>query len=526
MPIISIIEQPANNDLKAAYRPVVFKVNATRTDGNALPPVVYCDIYVNGIFYKSAPKTQYSVLNSTNTTWQFDIMDACQEELKAFLASNGGTSIVQGSTIMASIYCKFRSSGYDADGFLVPEGTAPVQGTGTTNPVAGTGTQSNTFYVANSVLQHEQNQSLSGHLGYYKSGTWDPNCFPLTHRQGYKVCAGDSDYFPVANLSSKDLLCIKLFYKNKGDSVYSSISKCGAASCTAVSIPTLSFADAIVGTAYSKTVPLGGTAPFTLSSFSSPAAWLEANIVGSDLVFSGTPAAGDVGTNIAVNFIVTNACGSASAYKSINVVSGCTAVGVQGTPALPDAYSDQAYSAAIILTGTGPYTLSAITKPDWMIIDISDNEVIFSGTPAIGDVGTGITVGFTVSNACGSDDYSDTIDVIQSGTRFGDTTINSGDALNESETANIIGGAPGATVTVTLDTLTNNNGGQLKVNGLQAFQGNTWNIVLDSSGNGSFDADIVGLNHPSTAILGHFTITSVTAGTIGTPNSYQISKAF
>jgi len=527
MPIISIIEQPSANALKAAYRPIVFVVRASRTDGNAKPPIVYCDIYIDDVFYKTQERTIYKTLNSTNSDWQFDIMDAVQEVLSSTIQQNGGSAIVKDSLAMRSVYCKFRSSGYDVNSFITSEGTAPVQGTGTVNPVAGTGTQSNSFFGVISTLQHEQNQDAATHLGYYKTGTWDANVFPLTHRKpGYKVCKGDSDYFPIVNLSSKDPLCLKLFYKKRGDAAYSSVQQCGSSTCAAVSIPTISFADAIVDTPYSKTVPLGGTAPFNLSSFSSTAAWLRADIVGSDLVFSGTPAAGDVGTNKAVNVIVTNACGSASAYKSISVVSGCTAVGISGTPLLPDAYSDQPYSAAVILTGTGPFNITVQPDVAWLVADISDNEVILTGTPGIGDVGTGITVAFTVTNGCGSVDYSDTIDVIQSGTRFGDTTFNGGDDWNESETANIIGGQPGATITITLDTLTNTNGGQLKVNGLQAFQGYTWNIVLDSNGNGSLDVDIAGLEHPSTSILGHFTVTSVTGGTIGTPNTYQISKAF
>jgi hypothetical protein len=217
MPIISIINQPDINDLKAAYRPIVFTVRASRTDGNAHPPVVYCDIYVNGIYYKSTPKTQYTVLNSTDSDWQFDISNPMQEVLKTFLATNGGSAIVEGTNVMALVYCKFRSSGYNADGFITPEGTAPIQGTGSVDAVAGTGTQSNSFYVPNVVLQHEQNQNLKAHLNFYKNGTWSADVYPLTHRKNnYKICNGDSDYFPVINLSDKDLSCIKISYKLKG----------------------------------------------------------------------------------------------------------------------------------------------------------------------------------------------------------------------------------------------------------------------------------------------------------------------
>lgn len=526
MPIISIIEQPATNALKAAYRPIVFVVRASRTDGNAKPPIVYCDIYVDGIYYKSQERTQYQTLNSTNSDWQFDIMDAVQEILSATIQQNGGTSIVIDSLAMRSIYCKFRSSGYDANSFITAEGTAPIQGTGTVAPVSGTGTQSSSFYAVMSTLQHDQNQDAATHLSFYKTGTWDANVYPLSHRKaGYKVCNGDSDYFPIANLSSMDPLCLKLFYKNKGDLAYSSISKCGESSCTGVSYSAFSFADAIPGTSYSRSIPLSGTGPFTLS-YSSLPSWMTANISGSTLTFSGTAGSGDVGTNIPVNFIVTNACGSASGYKTINVVSDCVGVSISGTAS--DAQEGTAYLIIFTLSGTGPFALSAgPTLPSWMSISLSDNQVSISGTPTSGDVGSSNPIAFSVTNACGSQDFTANISVIATGVRFGTTTFRGGDALTDHETANILGGQPGATLTIVCTDYRNPNGGTLKINGSTVSSVDySFNILLDSSGNGSFDADIYGANHPGTAILGEFTINGTTNGTIGSPPSYIISKTF
>jgi hypothetical protein len=112
--------------------------------------------------------------------------------------------------------------------------------------------------------------------------------------------------------------------------------------------------------------------------------------------------------------------------------------------------------------------------------------------------------------------------------KFGDTTflVNGQPAVNEDEIANLEG-TPGVTVTVTLDTLENDNGGTLEVNGVTAAQGDTWNVVLDGGGVGALNVSILGAaGSPATHILGHFTITSVSAGAIGTPDSYQISKVF
>lgn len=67
MPIQSIIQQPATNSLNAAYQPIVLRVQATSATNDPIPPVVYCDIYVNGVFYRSLSNTQYAQLNDTNS---------------------------------------------------------------------------------------------------------------------------------------------------------------------------------------------------------------------------------------------------------------------------------------------------------------------------------------------------------------------------------------------------------------------------------------------------------------------------
>lgn len=112
--------------------------------------------------------------------------------------------------------------------------------------------------------------------------------------------------------------------------------------------------------------------------------------------------------------------------------------------------------------------------------------------------------------------------------KFGNTTFleNGQPAVNDDEIANIEG-MPGITVTITLDTLTNSNGGTLQVNGTTASQGDTWDVVLDSGGEGILNVSIEGAaGNPGTGMLGHFTITAVSSGSIGIPNTYIISKAF
>jgi len=214
MAIISISQQPLFDAINAAYRPIILKTIATRTDGQPVPPVVYCDIYIGGIYYKSLSKTQYSAVSVGDSEWTFDIADALQEVLSYSIPLYGESLIKLLPNNFRQVYVKFRSSGFDVAGFIVPEGTAPVQGTGSNPPVAGTGTQSNTFYAINATLQHLESQDLATHLNSMKTLTWSGNAYPLTHRPStkYKVCVGDNDYKAIVYLGADGLGGISIDY--------------------------------------------------------------------------------------------------------------------------------------------------------------------------------------------------------------------------------------------------------------------------------------------------------------------------
>lgn len=220
MPITSIPYQPATSQLLAAYRPVVFQVQATRTDGAAQPPYVSCDIYIADLYYKSVIRTAPETITSEYTIFQFDISDALQEYLQPDLATLNNNNVLQAPHMSGKVFCRFRSSGLDVDGFTVEEGTKPVQGTKFTAPIPGSGTQSNTFFAINSSLQHEDNQNLAVHLNAYKTGAWANNAFPLTHRNRYFFCNNDSDHFPF--IYSGDCLAtdIILSYRLRGQTSF------------------------------------------------------------------------------------------------------------------------------------------------------------------------------------------------------------------------------------------------------------------------------------------------------------------
>lgn len=521
MPIGSITLQPVADSLNAAYRPIVFRVTATATTGGT-PPVVYCDIYINGTYYKSLQKTQVS-----SNGWQFDIQDACQEVLKPFIAPNGGTDIVPANSLIASVQCMFRSSGLDpVDGFITPEDTAPIQGTGSVPPTAGTGTASNTFYVVNATLQHDQNQDLEDHLASYKTGVWDANTWPMTHRiNGYRIAPGTSDYFPIVTTGVPS--CVIITYRNKNGST-GSLSQCGATS----SCP-------MVGSIVITTTDNGNGTQSIHVSWGIPDPLLTTVTVQYTINGSGNPYSNHTVAASAQDTFITlplgsydfrlqanGACNtSTSSVQTVGVdPPDCVPLDFPGTPSIGDGNAGSPYDEIIVVDGTLPFIISAVTKPAWMTINVGPSTHL-TGTPVSSDAGTGILVEFTLTNACGSETFSQTIDVT-SGARFTTTTFVSGDTLNVVEIANLLGIA-GSTVLITMDTLTNTNGGTVKVNGSASFAGNTWNVTLNGAGQGTLDVEINGTGTPGTSvIIAHFVISSVNVGSIGTPNSYQISKIF
>lgn len=310
MPIGSIILQPSTDSVFAAYRPIVFQVSATKTDGTSLPPVVYCDVYINNIFYRTISKTQYINNTGTYSVWKFDIQDCCQEVLQKFIPNNSDSTIQNPATVIKSIYCKFRSSGIDTNGFIQPEGTPPIQGTSKNAPVAGTGTQSNTFWVLNAVLQHESNQSLLAHLNYFKVGTWDGSTYPLTERGIYKICKQDSDSFAI--VSNKQPVCVYINYHLRNNLILQTATHCPTV-CVGVSVGSYDLGTATNGVPYNVSIPLSGDAPFTLGTILNKPSWMTVAIItsgggtsdltitaqglggfGYEVTFSGTPIVGDV----------------------------------------------------------------------------------------------------------------------------------------------------------------------------------------------------------------------------------------
>lgn len=424
MAIQSIILQPVENSVYAAYRPVPVRVSATANNGGgAIPPVVYCDIYFNDVFYKTLSKTQYSSLGGSNSEWQFDIQDAAQEYLQKYIAPIGQSTIEEVTEIICAAFCRLRCSGINDDGFIEQDGTIPVQATSSSAATPGTGLQTNTFYIVNSTLQHKDAQDLVTHLSYFKTRTWVPDVHPLSHRlDGYGIGPNSSDQFPILDQGDRTISSIRLNYRNCNQSTFgqASISAGTTPSCSVVISPptaahnlsgwlvSWSLVSGTPNRYFISTPEVSGGAPqeaFT-TEYQLPELSEGEHIVTVRplCLIEGEFYPGPAQTVT----ITVEACADLE-----SIASG-----------LPDAVEGVVYNHSLAVVGSAPLDISIGTKPAWMSIVASGNLVLFSGTPGPGDVGTDIEVSFTVTNCGGpSLDFEETIDVAEAPVGDGTVTI-------------------------------------------------------------------------------------------------------
>lgn len=218
MPITSISYQPPSESINAAYRPIVFRCKAqvpNATSTNYVPPVVYCDIYVGGTYYKTISRSQWITDQNLTPEYEFDIQDAIQELMGYNLPEMNGSVIEEFTQTIKTVFVKFRNAVIDGNGFTKSEQTAPIQGTSNSNPVAGDGEISNEIYVLNSTIQHEENQNLTSLLDSYKTNAWLNDAYPLTKRPKiFKMCKLDSSFFPILSKIFPKKICVKIKKKD------------------------------------------------------------------------------------------------------------------------------------------------------------------------------------------------------------------------------------------------------------------------------------------------------------------------
>lgn len=83
---------------------------------------------------------------------------------------------------------------------------------------------------------------------------------------------------------------------------------------------------------------------------------------------------------------------------------------------MPIALVGQPYSYSVLLSGTGPHTLTDLVAPSWMAGHIYMlTQVRLFGTP---DAESAMTVTFNVTNACGTDAFSKPLSVMSGDVNF------------------------------------------------------------------------------------------------------------
>ena len=89
----------------------------------------------------------------------------------------------------------------------------------------------------------------------------------------------------------------------------------------------------------------------------------------------------------------------------------CVCVDASFTGSLPDGAIDVPYSFDLTLTGSAPFNLLNIVKPDWMTIAVEGNVIHFTGTPD--EAGNDIEVSFDIENCGGIFPFDETVDITE-----------------------------------------------------------------------------------------------------------------
>jgi hypothetical protein len=179
--------------------------------------------------------------------------------------------------------------------------------------------------------------------------------------------------------------------------------------------------NAVVGVAYSYSIPLTGTAPINITNIVKPS-WMTMGVSGSAVVVNGTPTGGDVGTGITVSFDLDNCSGAGTKSYSdtIDVIAGASNGDFLAT--------NEGYGSSIIkkIQPNTPafYTISTGSIP------------VVSGSQAAGIMADAISTAITVTLII--DSFSHELDLIKNGTPIQTLEIDSSGAFTFAAAAFLI----------------------------------------------------------------------------------------
>ena len=201
MPITAITYQNNSEAIVSAYRPIIYRCKANNpyeaVSQGSQPQTVFCDIYVDDIYYKSLWKSHPIYDDEIEFEYEFDIQDAIQEVLTYNLPPIANMNIIEYKNTIKKVFVKFRNT-FLVEGFIHSEQSEQIQGTLNTESFSGGGKKSNSIYVLNILIQHEDKLNVEEYLKDFKTGIWKNNTFPLTKRPKInKLCKDDSSFFPI-----------------------------------------------------------------------------------------------------------------------------------------------------------------------------------------------------------------------------------------------------------------------------------------------------------------------------------------
>ena len=158
--MIYFVIDPYADKVISAYSPIIYSIQDDGLSGlGGVPPVIYCDVYFNGTYYKTLTSTSPFAPIGVVSIWQIDISGLAQEYIQT-LIPDITTSLPQtvyspGFTAYGATtaYIKARYSTVDAYGVITPSGTPPVQATMDSSAIAGSGYVTGTCVIANAAQQ-------------------------------------------------------------------------------------------------------------------------------------------------------------------------------------------------------------------------------------------------------------------------------------------------------------------------------------------------------------------------------------
>ena len=193
----------------------------------------------------------------------------------------------------------------------------------------------------------------------------------------------------TAGTTSVALGASNSFGSDNSKTLILTINPAGSASITSALT-----ASGSVGTAFSYTVTVSGTAPVTITTGTLPS-WLT--FTASSAALSGTPPASATGT-LNVSLSASNSIGTDNEMLVITI-------NASGSPSITSALTVSAtaaqrftYTITASSSGNATITFGATPLPAWLTL----SGVTLSGTPAATDVGN-LTITLTATNTSGTD---------------------------------------------------------------------------------------------------------------------------